>query len=150
MNITEYVQTGHLDRRLDDVVVLDLRGKTEESTAYFRAAKKDFDHYVAPVSRQRTSIGTKFKELYWDWKCETKFDSSIHKIILNQNYLQIIGMGKAVVPYLLRELEVESAHLFVALEAIVGDNPVSPDNEGDPEAMAGDWLAWGRREGYIG
>ena len=52
------------------------------------------------------------------------------------SYQKIIGMGPAVVPLILSELETEPDHWFWALEAITDENPVSESDAGDVEASA--------------
>ena len=49
---------------------------------------------------------------------------------------EIIGMGPAVVPLILSELEKEPDRWFWALEAITDENPVAASDAGDIEASA--------------
>ena len=76
----------------------------------------------------------------------------VHKTIMNANYLQIMSMGPAVLPFILRELERRPDHWFVALENIsanLGGNPPQNDSTGDIEKMRRAWLDWGQREGIF-
>jgi hypothetical protein len=63
-------------------------------------------------------------------------------------YQAIIGLGESVVPLLLRELEREPDHWFIALKSVTGADPVRADHRGDLRAMAADWVAWGRAQGH--
>jgi hypothetical protein len=63
-------------------------------------------------------------------------------------YQQIIGIGPAAVPLLLRELERDVDHWFWALKAITGVDPVPPASRGKVREMAAAWLRWGRDQGY--
>ena len=63
--------------------------------------------------------------------------------------VQIIGMGPAVVPLILEELQREPDHWFWALEAITQQDPVPPEARGDVGAMADAWIAWGKQQGYL-
>ena len=106
-----------------------------------------FKHYVdLPVTRQ--GIAREFQELAETWRKETGHTSSITEMAMHPAYQRIIGLGKAVVPYLLRELEQRPDHWFWALNAITGVNPVKPENRGRVRRMAEDWLRWGREQRY--
>jgi hypothetical protein len=89
----------------------------------------------------------RFSELYTQWKAETAGVSSIQKVVLNPNYLKIIGMGKAAIPLILNLLAQKPDHWFVALSALVDDNPTTPRDKYD-EAVS-KWLKWGVAKGYL-
>jgi hypothetical protein len=63
-------------------------------------------------------------------------------------FREIVGIGKAVVPLMLRDLE-QSPRLWVwALPEITGENPVPPEDRGYIAKMSEAWLRWGRAKGY--
>lgn len=88
-----------------------------------------------------------FREQAGRWRTETRHWSSILKMIAHPAYLRIIGMGPAVLPLLLRELQNSSDHWLIALNAITGEDPASPDSTFAEAVEA--WLSWGRNEGYL-
>ena len=47
----------------------------------------------------------KFAALAAQWRAETAWTSSVSQMIMHPAYQEIIGMGRDVMPYLLRELE---------------------------------------------
>ena len=102
-------------------------------------------HSQEPLSQQ--SLDDLFFALVKEWKEDTLFLSSITQMCVHPAYQQIIGMGADVLPFILGELEREPDHWFWALKAITGADPVLPGNIGILEAMAGDWLAWARKQG---
>ena len=61
----------------------------------------------------------------------------------------LIELGPSVLPYLLHDLEREPVHWFEALKAISGEDPVPREHWGNILAMQADWLAWGRKRGFI-
>ncbi|MEG3863286.1 hypothetical protein [Microcoleus sp. herbarium12] len=64
-------------------------------------------------------------------------------------YQRIIGMGPAVVPLILRDLEQKPDHWFWALRAITGDNPVAKPEKCDRmKLMTQAWIEWGKEHGY--
>lgn len=77
------------------------------------------------------------------WKSETLHWSSIQKMISHPSYLRIIGIGKPVIPLLIRELHNNPDHWFAALEAVTGENPVPP-TANFPQAVAA-WVEWWER-----
>jgi len=79
-------------------------------------------------------VHERFHELKNDWKSKTRHLSNTAQISLVFSYQKIIGMGPAVVPLILSELEQEPDHWFWALEAITDENPVAESDAGDIEA----------------
>ena len=104
-------------------------------------------HFFIPISRQ-ANVSYTFYNLVEKWKDGIAFTSSISKMCSHPAYLRIIGMGKKVLPFILRELEREPHHWFIALEAITGDNPISQEHIGNVREMTEDWLIWAKGVGY--
>ena len=69
-------------------------------------------------------------------------------MVMHMAYQRIIGLGPAVIPSLLQELDRSPQHWFWALHAITGVDPVLPEHKGQVQHMAQDWLRWGRETGY--
>jgi len=89
-----------------------------------------------------------FLELAHQWRRETRGISSTNKASMHPIYQQIIGMGKAVIPLLLRELERNSGQWFWAIQAISREDPVPPEKRGQTQEMIRYWLEWGKQKGY--
>lgn len=89
-----------------------------------------------------------FCRLAAEWKQETYWDSSVTQKILHPSYQQIIGMGPIAVGWILQALRHDADFWFDALTAITGEQPVPIEHAGDIQAMANDWLEWGRHNGY--
>ncbi len=89
-----------------------------------------------------------FLELAEKWRRETRGISSSNKASMHPSYQQIIGMGKAVIPLLLRELERNSGQWFWAIKAISREDPVPPEKRGQTQEMIRYWLEWGKQKGY--
>ncbi len=90
-----------------------------------------------------------FDELAEKWKKETANYSTTLHITRNDNYIGIIALGPEVVPYILRDLEKETNHWFVALNFLTKENPVQKENIGKIEKMRLDWLSWGKAKKLI-
>jgi hypothetical protein len=92
-----------------------------------------------------------FQQLAEAWRQRSGYLGFIHKKVALPEYHRIIGLGRPVVPLLLRELEREPEFWFSALEAITGENPVpeSVSSSGDIRATADAWVEWGYRHGVL-
>ncbi len=97
---------------------------------------------------ETAEIEVTFLELAEQWRRETGMMSLVTKMSMHPAYQRIIGMGQAVVPLILRELEQEPDHWFWALQAITGANPVKSEQRGRLKQMAQAWIEWGRENGY--
>jgi hypothetical protein len=97
---------------------------------------------------QPSSLEDLFRELAQQWRQERGPVSSTTQLAMYPSYQRIIGLGAAVVPLLLRELERQPDHWFWALKAITGADPVPAASRGKLREVAEAWLAWGREQGY--
>src|SRR5258706_12757967 len=98
---------------------------------------------------EQEEMVARFVALASRWRTETGMLSSSSARALHPAYQQIIGMGPAALPLLLRELERAQEGWFWALKAITGEDPVPSKHRGKHSEMVRDWLQWGRNRGYI-
>ena len=108
---------------------------------------KSEEHYWLPITRRPQGDAEKFQALAETWRREVQFLSSVTEMVLHPAYQRIIGMGTAVVPHLLRELECRPDHWFWALTAITGADPVKSEDRGKLRKMTEVWLRWGKEQG---
>ena len=92
-------------------------------------------------------LAQKFEQLAETWRRETGFLSFMQQRALHPAYQRIIGMGWAVVPLLLRELQRQPDHWLWALQAITGEEPARRTET--LQAAAHAWLNWGRERGLL-
>jgi hypothetical protein len=92
-------------------------------------------------------VQEKFQRLKAEWLSGIGSTSSMTDMILHTAYQQIIGIGPAAIPLLLRELEAEPQHWFWALTAITSQNPAADAKTVDDAARA--WLQWGRQQSHF-
>lgn len=102
----------------------------------------------APKSEVHESTEQRFRQLEATWEADTLYLSDAHKIIEHPAFQEIIAMGDAVIPFMLRDLEKEPRQWVWALPRITGANPLRPEDAGDSCKMAEAWLRWGRENGY--
>jgi len=82
-------------------------------------------------------------EIYKEkWEEDTMFSSSTTEMINHPAYKQIIGFGKEVVPYLLKDMAKTGNHWFEALQSITGANPIQHGHRGKIQLMIADWMQW--------
>ena len=94
------------------------------------------------------TVEKQFRQLEATWTAETGYLSSYHDIVEHPAFREIIGLGTAVVPLMLRDLQ-ERPRLWVwALPEITGANPVPPAEGGNIAKMSEAWLRWGRAHGF--
>lgn len=97
----------------------------------------------APVP---AGVEATFQALAQAWKLERGPSSSTTERSMCPSYQRIIGLGPAVVPLLLRELDRAPDHWFWALKSITGADPVPDTSRGKIREMAQCWLDWGRAQ----
>jgi hypothetical protein len=88
-----------------------------------------------------------FRELSDRWYEETGHRSIVMEKLNHPAYNQIIDLGVDVVPFILREIENDEGHWFLALEEITGEDP-APENADLDESIDA-WLDWGRKNKRI-
>ncbi len=99
-----------------------------------------------PVIPSET-VEQRFRRLEAAWAVETAVLSDPNRIINHPAFQEIIRLGEAVVPLMLRDLE-QGPRLWVwALPRITGQNPVPPADGGNIRKMSEAWLRWGRETG---
>jgi hypothetical protein len=94
------------------------------------------------------TVEEQFQRLASRWRAETAYVSSTSDLVGHPAFREIVGMGPAVVPLLLRELEKRSGHWHRALRQITGADPVPPADHGNIDKAAEAWLRWGKEQGY--
>jgi hypothetical protein len=94
------------------------------------------------------TVEQRFRRLEAIWKSETWFSSNPTEIIANPAFQEIIGMGEAVIPLMLRDLDKEPRLWVWALPRITGRNPVPAGSPGNISKMSEAWLRRGRENGY--
>jgi hypothetical protein len=89
------------------------------------------------------------------WKEETKAQSSVSRIVMHPSYLRIIGMGKEIIPYILKDLQKSPSpsYWFSALNALVEEPLVKPEIKpeyaGNMIKIADVWIEWGFNNGLL-
>jgi hypothetical protein len=104
---------------------------------------------MALKTTRQKSVEAEFHALADQWKEACGLLSSTSAMVAHPAYQAIIELGQPVVPFLLREVEIEPVHWFEALKAITGEDPVSRADWGNISAMASAWLAWGRSRNLL-
>jgi hypothetical protein len=105
---------------------------------------------IALTPEQRQSVEQRFRGLAIQWAELTAYCSNVGALRNRPVYQELISLGEPAVPLILEELARKpSPSWFGILGAITGENPVSAQLAGHVEAMAGAWIQWGRRQGYL-
>jgi hypothetical protein len=83
------------------------------------------------------------------WMAAVGHHSSTTKLVNHPAFQEILRLGPAVIPFMLRDLE-HQARLWVwALPALTGADPVQPSDRGNIAKMSEAWLRWAKANGSI-
>src|SRR5947209_386847 len=101
-----------------------------------------------PEALSPETVAERFRRLEATWLAEVGFSSSSTELRSHPAFQEILHLGDAVVPLMLRDLE-ERPRLWVwALPRITGADPVPASDRGNIAKMSEVWLRWGREHGY--
>ena len=131
--------TAFVLQAVEEKVTKDAASCPTEKGESASAEKTDFD---ADIERKLLALAA-------IWRYRVGPASPVTQMVAHPAYLQIIGLGRAVLPYLFRELARQPDHWFYALAAITGQDPIPAEAEGNVPAMTAAWLGWARTHGYL-
>jgi hypothetical protein len=101
-----------------------------------------------PAPPPGETVEQHFRRLEQAWVREVGVYSSSNVLCDHWAFQEMIRMGVAVVPLMLRDLECEPKLWVWALPQITGANPVPPGDAGNITKMSEAWVRWGRANGY--
>ncbi len=101
-----------------------------------------------PDAPPAETLEQRFHRLAATWDEATAYLSSMEEASKHPAYQEIIGMGQAVVPLLLRDLQEQHRHWFIALRQITGAQPIPKEAAGNVPQMVEAWVRWGKDNGY--
>jgi len=101
-----------------------------------------------PASPPLETIEQRFRRLAAVWERAVGHLSSMTAASNHPAYQEIISLGQEVVPLLLRDLEENETHWFLALRQITGANPIPQSAAGDIPKMVQAWLRWAKDNDY--
>jgi hypothetical protein len=101
-----------------------------------------------PGKARRESVEQQFRRLEAQWLAEVGHSSSTKKLCGHPAFKEIIDLGKAVVPFMLRDLEARPRLWVWVLPEITGADPVPAQDRGDIAKMSEAWRRWGRENAY--
>lgn len=101
-----------------------------------------------PVTDKAESVDLQVQRLTALWTNAIAHHSSSTIRHNHPAYQEIIRIGWAAVPWLLRDMEQNQTHWFHALRQITGTNPVPESAAGNVPEMIRAWLNWATENGY--
>lgn len=113
---------------------------------YERTYNAEFIEYPAVYKQSRSALELRFKRLSKVWKRETVLYSNAKDITRHRAFKQIVGLGKQIIPLVLREYEHDPGHWDMVLTALADTDPVPNSCAGDVYQIRHHWLAWGRKQ----
>lgn len=130
------------------VFVHDLNPAPAAETAHVPLASSRQLPLIAAKEPQEP-LEERFHRLAAEWREQRGPLSLSQEICMMRPYQEIIGMGPAVVPLLLRELRRRPDQWFWALRMITGANPVPEEDRGRVDRMVAAWVRWGEEHGHL-
>jgi hypothetical protein len=100
-----------------------------------------------PPAGDPSSPDPEFRAHVEKWRKDTRHTSSLVKMTSQPSYLRIIGMGRAILPLLFKELSERPDHWLVALNAITGEDPAPKESTFNEAVEA--WLAYAKSHGLL-
>jgi len=101
-----------------------------------------------PDGQPTETVEERFRRLEAAWIAEVGHFSSPSVLCNHPAFQEIVGMGVAVVPLMLRDLEERPRLWMWALPRITGENPVPEADRGTIRQMSDAWLHWGQEHGH--
>ena len=96
--------------------------QTKEFIINLNSFTKSLEGNVLYANAYKSLLLEDFRHLANLWHLETDFLSSSTEKVNNENYLRIIGKGKMVIPFILKELRDNGGYWFTALRIITCQN----------------------------
>ena len=146
---TESLPFPHGEHGCAAVKVIDPRGNEVMSVHELGDAPYKTSPAGSMTEAPASSAQDEFERLSTEWRADRARGVDVAQMVEHPAYKQIVEMGPAAIPLILRELDREVDHWFWALHALTGADPVPEEDKGDLPAMAEAWLNWGRSRGHI-
>lgn len=87
----------------------------------------------------------KFEAVVAEWLEDIEFDSLPDEMKGHETFREIVGEGSRVVPLIASTLRKSPSFLFLALEEILGEDPVPEEAYGNLDTTVASWLQWLQR-----
>ena len=100
------------------------------------------------------SLAQQFENYSLNWKNETRGYSTLLHKVRNDNFLDIISIGKPAIKFILEDLKKDSSFLFIALDHLVKihmsqESPIKVEDTGNVKKIISLWIEWGKRNKII-
>ena len=95
------------------------------------------------------SYEDRFNYLFNKWKEDTRFISDYNKIINDPSYLEILGLGKDILPFIFKSFKDNTGFWLHALEHITNKKKYIKKKNPTRKDFRDFWLIWGVNEKYL-
>ena len=115
---------------------------------YTQTTDGEWSELVQATTEIDTSLPidrAEFERLAEEWLEQRPRGVVVAQMIRHPAYQSIIDIGAEAVPWLLERLAQSPDHWFYALNQITDAQPVQPEHQGNINAMAEEWIAWGKQ-----
>lgn len=101
-------------------------------------------------SNRLSELEFQFNDLATKWKAETGL-FSIDRDRVNDTFLDLISLGKDIVPFILKDMQKPSgtARWHIALKVLTRANPIPNEDLNKSKLIKEKWIKWGRDKNLI-
>jgi hypothetical protein len=100
-----------------------------------------------PQAPETDTVVERFRRLEAAWMAAVGHHSSTTKLVNHPAFQEILRLGPAVIPLMLRDLEQRPRLWVWALPDLTGVDPVPPSDRGNIARMSEAWLRWAHANG---
>jgi len=103
--------------------------------------------HIATSEDKSSDLEANFNRLVRTWKQATGYYSITTRRYAHASYQEMLVMGKAIIPLILRELQERPDWWFEALKALTKEDPTKPTD--NFHAAVESWVRWGKERNLI-
>jgi hypothetical protein len=104
---------------------------------------------IPTIPAPTEKLEQRFARLADVWLKETAVLSSPERMMAHPAFQEIVSMGEAVIPCILRVMGKSEGYWFLALGEITEEQPFPPAIAGKVELIEQAWFDWARQKGYV-
>jgi hypothetical protein len=123
-----------------------------EGVNYFRATSTTPNYDPTLLKHViHSSLSSLLEHYSREWISETFYISSPDSMRKNRNFHRLLSFREAIVPFALQKVKTKGDRVrwMVLLKDAAAVDPVPPHKRGMTDAMADEWINWGKEKNLI-
>lgn len=107
------------------------------------------DYPEAKPRNGKPDLEARFEELGRQWSEEASYHSNPDFVRNNAPYRELLQMGDAIIPYVIRKIEIRPLPWLHLLYDLAPENPTQPQDSGNIYLIRHRWIEWARKKRYF-